>query len=156
MIETLDGIYETVNYKQSTSLKLYDNVEYEDYPMHWHPAIEIIMPVENSYKLVFSSGEVVLKENDICIICPGCVHSIIAPPTGRRIIFQPNQNTLRFLREVEVLFSIMSPFCIITPKDYPDIQIEAFFSDSKSDFPIAQLAKHAYIIRKNNITEWIV
>ncbi len=41
-------------------------------------------------------------------------------------------------------------------KDYPDIQIEAFFSDSKSDFPIAQLAKHAYIIRKNNITEWIV
>ena len=40
--------------------------------------------------------------------------------------------------------------------DYPDIQIEAFFSDSKSDFPIAQLAKHAYIVRKNNIKEWIV
>ena len=65
MIETLDGIYETVNYKQSTSLKLYDNVQYEDYPMHWHPAIEIIMPVENSYKLVFSNGEIILKENDI-------------------------------------------------------------------------------------------
>ena len=121
MIETLDGIYETVNYKQSTSLKLYDNVQYEDYPMHWHPAIEIIMPVENSYKLVFSNGEVILKENDICIICPGCVHSIIAPPTGRRIIFQPNPNTLRFLREVEVLFSIMSPYCVITKRDYPDI-----------------------------------
>ncbi|SEA36719.1 AraC-type DNA-binding protein [Pseudobutyrivibrio sp. ACV-2] len=121
MIETLDGIYETVNYKQSTSLKLYDNVQYEDYPMHWHPAIEIVMPVENSYKLVFSNGEVILKENDICIICPGCVHSIIAPPTGRRIIFQPNPNTLRFLREVEVLFSIMSPYCVITKRDYPDI-----------------------------------
>lgn len=121
MIETLDGIFETVNFKQSTGLKLYDNVQYEDYPMHWHPAVEIIMPVENTYKLIFSNGEVVLRENDICIICPGCVHSIIAPPTGRRIIFQPNTATLRFMREVEVLFSIMSPYCIITPEDYPTI-----------------------------------
>ena len=38
MIESLDGIFETVNYKKSTTLKLYDNTEYEDYPMHWHPA----------------------------------------------------------------------------------------------------------------------
>ncbi len=121
MIETLDGIFETVNYKQSTSIKLYDNTQYEDYPMHWHPAIEIVMPVENNYKMIFSNGEVVLKEEDICIICPGCVHSIVAPPTGRRIIFQPNTTTLRFMREVEVLFSIMSPYCVITPEEYPTI-----------------------------------
>ena len=56
MIETLDGIFETVNYKQSTSIKLYDNTQYEDYPMHWHPAIEIVMPVENNYKMIFSNG----------------------------------------------------------------------------------------------------
>ncbi|SDB40742.1 AraC-type DNA-binding protein [Pseudobutyrivibrio sp. YE44] len=121
MIENLDGIFETVNYKQSTSIKLYDNTQYEDYPMHWHPAIEIVMPVENNYKMIFSNGEVVLKEGDICIICPGCVHSIVAPPTGRRIIFQPNTTTLRFMREVEVLFSIMSPYCVITPEEYPTI-----------------------------------
>ena len=30
MIETLNGMFETVNYKQSTTLKLYDNVQYED------------------------------------------------------------------------------------------------------------------------------
>ncbi len=121
MIENLDGIFETVNYKQSTSLKLYDNTQYENYPMHWHPAIEIIMPVENGYKIVFSNGEVYLNEDDICVVCPGCVHSIIAPETGRRIIFQPNTSTLRFLRDIEVLFSILSPYCIITPKEYPNI-----------------------------------
>ena len=121
MIENLDGIFETVNYKQSTSIKLYDNTQYEDYPMHWHPAIEIIMPVENGYKMIFSNAEVNLREGDICIICPGCVHSIVAPPTGRRIIFQPNTTTLRFMREVEILFSIMSPYCVITPEDYPEI-----------------------------------
>lgn len=36
MIESLNGIFETINYKQSTSIKLYDNDEYEDYPAHWH------------------------------------------------------------------------------------------------------------------------
>ena len=121
MIETLDGIFETVNYKKSTTLKLYDNVQYEDYPMHWHPAIEIVMPVKNGYTMKFTNSEVKLRENDICIICPGCVHSIIAPETGRRIIFQPNTNYLRFMKEVELLISMMSPYAIITPEEYPTI-----------------------------------
>ncbi|SFN85249.1 AraC-type DNA-binding protein [Pseudobutyrivibrio sp. JW11] len=121
MIETLDGIFETVHYKQSTTLKLYDNREYEDYPKHWHPAIEIIMPVENGYTMQFSNSEVYLREKDICIICPGCVHAIKAPETGRRIIFQPNTTYLRFLREFEVLISFMSPYAIITPEEYPNI-----------------------------------
>ncbi|WP_033151565.1 AraC family transcriptional regulator [Pseudobutyrivibrio ruminis] len=121
MIETLDGIFETVHYKQSTTLKLYDNREYEDYPKHWHPAIEIVMPVENGYTMLFSNSEVYLREKDICIICPGCVHAIKAPETGRRIIFQPNTTYLRFLREFEVLISFMSPYAIITPEEYPSI-----------------------------------
>ena len=121
MIETLDGIFETVHYKQSTTLKLYDNREYEDYPKHWHPAIEIIMPVENGYTMQFSNSEVYLREKDICIICLGCVHAIKAPETGRRIIFQPNTTYLRFLREFEVLISFMSPYAIITPEEYPSI-----------------------------------
>ena len=121
MIETLDGIFETVHYKQSTTLKLYDNREYEDYPKHWHPAIEIVMPVENGYIMQFSNSEVYLREKDICIICPGCVHAIKAPETGRRIIFQPNTTYLRFLREFEVLISFMSPYAIITPEEYPSI-----------------------------------
>ncbi len=121
MIESLDGIFETVNCKKSTSLKLYDNVQYEDYPMHWHPAIEIVMPVENGYRMKFSNSEVELRERDICIICPGCVHSIYAPETGRRIIFQPNTTHLRFMKELDVLISFMSPYAIITPEEYPGI-----------------------------------
>ena len=62
-----------------------------------------------------------LSRKDICIICPGCVHAIKAPETGRRIIFQPNTTYLRFLREFEVLISFMSPYAIITPEEYPSI-----------------------------------
>lgn len=121
MIENLDGIFETVNYKQSSTIKLYDNDEYEDYPMHWHPALEIVMPTVGGYKMRFSNSELDLREGDICIVCPGCLHGMIAPENGRRIIFQSNTNFLRFMREVEVLISFMSPYVIITPEEYPTI-----------------------------------
>ena len=120
MIETLDGIFETVNYKQSTTIKLYDNVQYEDYPMHWHPAIEFVMPTENNYTVTFSKAKAELRQGDICIICPGCVHSITAPKTGRRVIFQSNPADLRFMKEIEVLISFLSPYTVITPEEYPE------------------------------------
>ena len=125
MIENLNGIFETVNCKQRTSLKLYDNDEYEDYPMHWHPAVEIVMPTENGYTMMFSNNKKVeLREGDICFICPCCIHGIEAPPTGRRIIFQLNGTNLRFMKDVEVLLSVMSPYTIITPENFRDVHEE--------------------------------
>ena len=121
MIETLNGFIETVNCKTSTTLKLYDNVEYEDYPSHWHSAIEIIMPLENYYTLNFNNKLVRLREYDIALICPGCIHAIIAPENGRRIIFQPNTSHLRFMTEIETLMSACYPYVIITPESCPNI-----------------------------------
>ena len=121
MIETLNGIFETVNYKQSTSVKLYDNDEYENYPPHWHTTMEIIMPTENIYTVECSGKSHILCEGDICLICPCCVHTLYAPPTGRRIIFQPDTSFLRSLKDIDPLFNILSPLFIITPEDFPSI-----------------------------------
>lgn len=121
MIENLNGIYETVNYKQSTSLKLYDNDECEDYPPHWHTTMEIIMPTENIYTIECNGESHILREGDIGLICPCCVHTLYAPPVGRRIIFQPDTSFLRFLKDIEPLFNVLSPLFIITPEDFPAI-----------------------------------
>ena len=34
------------------SVRLYENREPDDYPAHWHSAVELIMPVENSYTVM--------------------------------------------------------------------------------------------------------
>ena len=52
MIETLEGIREIANFKEGMHLCLYDNDNVEDYPPHWHAPIEIIMPIENTYRAV--------------------------------------------------------------------------------------------------------
>lgn len=121
MIESLNGIFETINYKQSTSIKLYDNDEYEDYPTHWHTNPEIIMPTENIYTVECYNQIITLREGDIVLICPGCIHTLYAPEKGRRIIFQADINPLRFMKEIETLVTIISPLIVITPEDFPSI-----------------------------------
>ena len=44
----LNGIFEKVNFTGDSFIRLYQNREYEDYPVHWHTAAEIIMPIENT------------------------------------------------------------------------------------------------------------
>ena len=49
MIKHLSGEYETVEYDSQKYIMLYDNDDFEAYPVHWHNAIELIMPLENYY-----------------------------------------------------------------------------------------------------------
>ncbi len=37
---------------------------------------------------------------------------------------------------------------------YPDATVDAFYSDSHSDLPLAKLAKKAFFVKKNKILEW--
>ena len=122
MIENLKGIFETVNFKENTNLRLYYNDEPENYPPHWHTPIEIIMPIHNIYTIECGGHTFILREKDIIIICPCCLHTLYAPQDGgERIIFQPDTSVLRGMKEIETILSILSPVIAITPEDYPDI-----------------------------------
>ena len=136
MIESLNGIFETINYKQSTSIKLYDNDEYEDYPAHWHTTPEIIMPTENIYTVECYNQIITLREGDIILICPGCIHTLYAPEKGRRIIFQADINPLRFMKEIETLVTIISPLIVITPEDFPSIydKVKSLLLEIKDEY----------------------
>ncbi|RHV45717.1 AraC family transcriptional regulator [Lachnospiraceae bacterium OM04-12BH] len=136
MIESLNGIFETINYKQSTSIKLYDNDEYEDYPAHWHTNPEIIMPTENIYTVECYNQIITLREGDIVLICPVCIHTLYAPEKGRRIIFQADINPLRFMKEIETLVTIISPLIVITPEDFPSIydKVKSLLLEIKNEY----------------------
>ena len=48
--KNLRGTFEAVPFQNKESLLLYLNTEYADFDTHWHPAAEIIMPIENGYQ----------------------------------------------------------------------------------------------------------
>ena len=120
MIEQLSGLHETVNYRQNTQMRLYNNTEAEDYPPHWHTPYELIMPTSGTYRVVCGQNEYKLNTNDILIICPGIVHELFAPPEGERIIFQPNLSNLA-IREIDLISSMITPALLISPETHPDI-----------------------------------
>ena len=87
MIKILNGIHETVDYDADLQcVKLYRNKEAEDYPLHWHTAVEIIMPYVGEYTIIVDEISHTIYEGDIWITPPGTLHKLKAPATGERLI----------------------------------------------------------------------
>lgn len=124
MIKILNGIHETVSFEEDSALMLYDNVEYEEYPTHWHTPVEIVMPLENGYNIICNDILFHLRVGDIIIIAPGALHKIYAEH-GRRIIFQADMKFMNAFKDFESFFSFMQPAIMITPEDYPTIHEDA-------------------------------
>lgn len=158
MIETLNGLKETVNFKEDTNLRLYNNDEAEDYPMHWHAPLEILMPTENSYRATCNSTEYLLREGDILIINPGVIHQLTAPAVGKRLIFQADYSILRRIKELENTLSAIAPALLITPEDSPHAhshihQLMCSIKDEYfADAPMSEAAVYSKLIE---IFVWI-
>ena len=121
MIENLQGIFETVNFKADTRVKLYMNEDPDSYPPHWHSPMEIIMPLKNIYTVECGGKTYTLREGDIIFIFPCNLHTLTAPKSGLRIIFQPDVQILHQIKEVDGIMSLLSPVVLITPEGSPNI-----------------------------------
>ena len=73
------------------TVRLYPNREADDYPAHWHSAIEMIMPMENTYTVMVGDTAYRIDPGEIFIIPSGVVHEIFAPEEGFRYLFLSDQ-----------------------------------------------------------------
>lgn len=122
MIKILNGIHETVCYDDDLQcIKLYRNREAEDYPLHWHTAVEIIMPYSNEYTIVIDKQEHTIHEGDIWITSPGTLHSLIAPETGERMIMLFDYSLICNVQGMDSLLHTIHPFTVITRDEYPEL-----------------------------------
>lgn len=142
MIYQLEGIQEIISYLDNTHLMLYDNVQNEAYPIHWHMALEIIMPVDNEYTVCVNDKNYYLKPYDIILICPGVMHRIESPSSGRRIIFQAELSVIQMIFGLNSIVSLLYPATLFTPENAESIHenmkniildIADIYSDKKSD-----------------------
>lgn len=113
MIEILNGTKETVSYSEHFGIRLYLNEEADNYPVHWHTAAEIIMPLENRYTVIVNDTTYVLEPGDILILPPGELHEILAPEDGQRIILQFDFSLLYQLKGFDSAFHLLRPSCLI-------------------------------------------
>lgn len=124
MIKNLSGEYETVEYENKRFVMLYDNSEFELYPTHWHNAVEIIMPIENTFTVKTGAKEYLLRERDIIIIPPGELHTL-PPQEGRRIIFQCDNSVLSGVSALEAVMPVFQEPLHIKPDTERDLYLLA-------------------------------
>ena len=112
MIVHLDGDFETVDYIENRSVLIYDNVDNEEYPIHWHNAIEIVMPLTNSYTMICDGRTYELQERDILIVPAGTLYAMKAQP-GRRLIMLFDNRSISSNPALYDLYSVLkSPVMI--------------------------------------------
>ena len=114
MIEHLDGIFETVDFHGQKGVRINELTVQEDFPAHWHTAVEIIRVKENGYKIIAAGKICELTQGDIALIRPGIVHELYAPAQGRRTIFMADINGMRNVGGMETLLAILPPVAVIT------------------------------------------
>ena len=119
MIENLKGVYETVNFKQQSGIKLYLNDRPENYPPHWHTPIDIIAPEKGNYHVTCTDCEYNLKPGDMLFIAPGTLHSINAHgEAGERTIIQIDTSPVRGVQNTDSVMAFISPSFLITEESF--------------------------------------
>ena len=121
MIKILNGIHETVVYDTFQGMRLYINHEVENYPIHWHTALEIIMPIENEYTIIIDDAAHTVGEGDIWITPPGTLHRLIAPPSGERLILLFDYSLICNVAGMDTLLHMLQPYTMITKAEYPEL-----------------------------------
>ena len=119
MIKHLDGIKETVDFDELQGILVYDNIQEEDYPNHWHSSLEIIMPKENEYKVEIGETEYILKPGDIMLIAPGVLHHLSANQGRRTIILVDFSSLNTISKAVNPILSFIHPALLITKETNP-------------------------------------
>lgn len=117
MIEKLIGTREIVDHADDLNLRLYINKEVEDYPMHWHTDIEIIMALENEYTIVIDKIKYVINPGDIIMIPSGEIHELYAPPSGKRLIILVDNSILSSMNGLESISNSFYPCIVVRQAD---------------------------------------
>lgn len=105
---TLDGDSESEIYLPGSSVRFWLNDEPSEYSVHWHPAIEMIIPLENIYTVITGQMTYTLSPGDIFMIPGGELHHLIAPETGKRLVYLFDFNLLAGIRGYSYLTSFLS------------------------------------------------
>lgn len=151
MIKNLAGDYETVEYENKRFVMLYDNIETEFYPTHWHDAVEIIMPIQNPFTVVVGETEYPLKEREIIVIPPGELHTL-PPQPGRRMIFQCDAKVLSGVPALEAVMPVFHAVQVITPETDRNLYLRSkkamldIYSEYYEDTDIADVRIYMNVI----------
>ncbi len=115
------GLQEMVWYPGNIPILCWINRESSNWPRHWHPAVEIIMPIDGGYTVLTNENRYELSEGDILLLPPGEMHELIAPPEGYRLIVMFDYAAINRIPGFSALSSLLTQPIPVTQTDDAEI-----------------------------------
>lgn len=139
---SLNQEQEIVQFKNNSTIRVWYNTETNDYPPHWHSALEIIVPVENYYDVEINEEQFHISPGEVLAIPPGEMHTLRAPSQGSRIIFMFDISPYSKLKGFSGIQSLLINALHITKEGYPQIYDEVF--QLLQDISTEYFSEHEY------------
>jgi len=121
----MHGKEENVSYLGSTQMRIWMSKEVSGFATHWHSALEIIMPIENSFTVVVEGKTYQLNVGDILIVPPRANHWLKPCKSGVRMIYLFDESML-----FNPVFNFVRPLFksvqLITERSAPEIHDTAY------------------------------
>lgn len=143
----LEGNMEFAKYIKGSTMRFWYNTQTRVHSPHWHTALEIIMPLENNFTVLYQQQEYILNPGDIYVIPAGTIHGIKPPATGSRFIFIFELDFFSQITGFNFILSLLSQPIHITYDNNPELYTE----EAKLMMEIAQHYWSASIAREMNI-----
>ncbi len=118
---SVEDFYETIHYQKNSTIRIWFNEQAYGFDAHWHNAIEIIMPTENHYDIDACGQHYHILSDEILMIPAGELHTLYAPRTGTRFIFQFDISILSRVDGYNVFQSLLTDCLHLTRGSHPHI-----------------------------------
>ncbi|HJB34861.1 MAG TPA: AraC family transcriptional regulator [Candidatus Blautia merdipullorum] len=113
MKKIFSGFRENITYPDSSNFRVLIQKNTYHINAHWHPCVEIILPLTGTYQVTVEDSTYDLAKGDIMFLHSGTLHELSGPAKGERLIFQFDVEILYSLREFQsLLFSFPSTFML--------------------------------------------
>ena len=153
MTHSLNGIFEKVGFDDDSPIIIHLNNIQKDFPMHWHSAMEVIMPLENTFAVSMNNMAYSIPVGEILFIPPGELHEAYAPSTGSRIVMQFDAALLSNVKSLIGILPVLLQSRIISKDNAPDLyQAEhdlllKIYEEYNSNNPLREAAIYSLIIQ---------
>ena len=115
-----------IDYSIDSAIRIWKNDTSDSYPIHWHTALEIIIPIENYYIVDVNDQHFHLMPDEILLIPSGELHTLTSPDTGSRFIFMIDISFLSSIKSFSSIQSLLVQPIHLTPKIHPAIYDEIY------------------------------
>lgn len=120
--------HEIVNYRNSSTVRIWYNEQLENYPLHWHNSLEILLPVSDCYYAAVNETTHCIQEGEIFFIPPGTLHSVYPSPTsnGVRFVYLLDLSVMAHLKDFAGIQPLLSTPFLMNRENSPEIYKDIF------------------------------